>query len=413
MVKICPVCRKSFADKVALRAHMSSAHPTQATRAQPKPLGQSKKARKSRKVRSQRSQAVNAGARVVAGLDLLGMYTFKASSTAGNPIMLTQLSPGKFAGTRWAAEAALWSRWRPRSLRLEITSSAGATVSGSYLLGWSADPDFTVGKGLAAVRRVTALNCVKSAQIYSTAEIQIPCDTLQKWYLVNSHESGETDHGTVVALQVGPVGNLATDSVITFTVILHYTVEFEGPKLTSILDIPVVYAEDDYTPYFTTSTSDWADGTKLSLKAHSGGGLVPFPTITPNTVYGIDSAAQLNYIIDNSTTPAKTGLIKYCVMIHNSPIKAVAVFASKTQADKYASTADNSYCLEYKAAGAYCTPTNPPWRAESMSRELVLADKVDALQRQVEELMGQLRVGRSSQLSDLDFPLDAGGHSDC
>lgn len=351
--KICPVCAKSLVSKNALRQHVQAKHGNGAAAAPAMPRSGAS-ARRARAPRS-RPGAKSQG-RVESGVDILDTTTFKANALPGAVLFALTLSVVELAGTRLAAVAGLWSRWRPRSLTLQIVPSAGSTASGSYIVGWSADPDYLLSSGDSAIRTVAAM--VPSAQrhISSPMSFKIPCDSLQKWYLVRGSVDGETSHGALFGVLAAAIGNLTSDSSVSFSMRLHWTIEFQNPRLPEKEEMETIYAEDDYTPYFTDSISDWASGTKLTLKAKEGGSAVPFPGAQSGVVYKLDSKAKLPFM-----DRAVNRYITHGVRIPNYHSAALAVFNDAAKAKKFAETGDSAYCLDYVTAGGWCTPNNPAW----------------------------------------------------
>lgn len=352
--KICPQCQKSLVSKNALLQHVRAKHGG-GTATVPNP--QSKRSGGSR-----RGNRNNAGSgnksqgRVESGVDILDTSTFKAGSLPGTLLFTLTLSVVELAGTRLAAVAGLWSRWRPKALSLQIIPSAGSTSSGSYIVGWSADPDYHLTTGDSAIRTVAAMVPSLQRHISSPLTFKIPCDSLQKWYLVRGTVDGETSHGALFGVLAAAIGNLTADSSVSFSMRLNWTIEFSNPRLPEKEEAETIYAEDDYTPYFTDSISDWAGGKKLTLKAKEGGSAVPFPGALPGAVYKLDRKAKLPYYEGGSVR-----YVNYAVRIPNYTTTAMAVFADLASAKKFAASGDSSNCMEYYAAGDWVKPNNPAW----------------------------------------------------
>jgi len=170
--------------------------------------------------------------------------------------------------------------------------------------------------------------------------------------------SESESHGTLVALLVSALTS-STGSV-SFQVHLDWVCEFDSPDLTPMGPGNSIQAADGYTGYFTTSVSDWANGTKLSVKATSGGNLVPFTGIETGVVYQIDPRAKLPYFYGGNINK---GEIKYGCRIqsYSTVADAMAVFADLDKAKEYCKTGDTNNCLAYSQAGSAITPSNPPW----------------------------------------------------
>lgn len=316
------------------------------------------------------------GGRTESGVDILHTTTIPAKAAVGTLIFALTLAVEDLVGSRFAAVASLWARWRPVSMRLEVIPSAGATVSGSYIVGWVADPDYKPGVGDAAVRTVATFVPSQQRHISSSMMFSIPADSLQKWYLTFGTVDGEKAHGALFGVLSSAIGNLTSDSSISFSLRLHWTIQFSSPRLPEVAEASTIYAEDDYTPYFTDSVSDWANGSRLSLKEREGGNLVPFVGAKPGVVYRIDSKAQLIYYKADGTK----GTIVYGVRIPNYYSAALAVFDDQGKATAFARNGDSGYCLPYSKAGEYVTPNNPAWTQISSLSSGSLVDGVAQLQ---------------------------------
>lgn len=385
--KVCPMCRKEFAGKSALRQHMQTKH-----QAQKPVVVQAAPAKKKNRGRGRNPRA--GFDRVESGVDILHTTTIPASALVGAMIFSLTLAVEDLVGTRFASVASLWSRWRPRSLRLEVIPSAGATVSGNYIVGWVGDPDYTLGNGDAAIRTVAAMQPSQQRHISKPMTFVIPAAALQKWYLTFGTVDGETSHGKLFGVLSSAIGNLTSDSSISFSLRLHWSVEFSSPRLPEVAESETIYAEDDYTPYFTDSSSDWADGKYLSLKERAGGNLVPFPGAKPGVVYKIDSKAVLQYKIGNG----KVGNISYGVRIPNYYSSAMAVFDSLQNAIAFSTSGNSAYCLPYYAAGDYVKPNNPAWTMVRSTVSKTARTQVKTLEMSSDYMQ--------SKVHDLELKLD-------
>lgn len=305
------------------------------------------------------------------------------------------IAPHSLGGTRFEAEASLWTRWRVNSIALEITPSAGSMTSGAYLVGWTPDPTYDVRGGLSAITTVNAMKPAFQAHISQPMRFVVPADMLQRWYIVGDDAHGDTQnhHGRVYIILASPLGNVTSDSNVSLLVRINWSVQFEGPVIPVAAERVAIYAEDDYTPYFTTSTGDWNEGKTLSVKANSGGALVPFNGVESGKLYEIDPSAKLYY--STGRTPAN-GLIKFGVRIINYPGQpnAMAVFAGRDYALKYLATGDMAYCTPYVSAAAYVVPNNPAWNEGSLSLEEV------KFARELHHLTRQLKKG--ARIRDVD-----------
>jgi hypothetical protein len=167
----------------------------------------------------------------------------------------------------------------------------------------------------------------------------------------------------IVAL-ASALGNVTGD--LTVSVTLDWAVTFDGPDLESGGDEEEVQADEAFASYFTDSSSDWASGTKLTLKHREGGAPVPFPGLVPDVIYKLQTHAKLAYYKRNEEDPNSVTLVKayitHGVRVRNyntAPI--LAVFASESTARAYVRYGDDAYCLDFHQAGDFVVPPNPPW----------------------------------------------------
>lgn len=310
--------------------------------------------------------AGRAGAsRRVSGSDIVASVSVASATPAGAGILHASLNPRNFPGTRLYQESQLWTRWRPLSLRFRLVSSASPLVVGRMALGWHSDPRENFPTGEAGIIRMGTLRPHLTSHPSQPIEISVPSgieNTSQRWYVMDG-EASDADHGTLIALVMSALS--ASTGSLTFQVELNWTVEFEGPDIQlGSKAQTTIYADDGYTPYFTDSVSDWASGTRLTLKHAAGGGVVPFPKAESGVVYKLDDSASLTYYKDTGSTK---GNVKFAVRIANYYVPGLAMFEEESQAKAYLSGFDTSKVLEYKKAGDWVTPENPAWSATSSS----------------------------------------------
>jgi len=315
--------------------------------------------KKSSNRKSSRQSKVGLGSRREAGTDVLASVTIAADSKDGSGIVNMGLSPINFPGTRWNQVSRLWARWRPVSLRLRLVSGASAMTSGRHGIGWVGDPTEDYPVGSAGVTNLTTLVPHQIKHVYEDATIQVPSGleyTQKRWLELRGSQSD--NHGTVIALLVSSLTS-STGSV-SFQVHLDWVCEFDSPDITPVTTPPdYIQCEDGWEGYFTDSISDWASGTKLTLKFATGGKAVPFRGIKPNTIYQIDPRAKLPYYYGTNSKAE----IKYGVQIksYTPTPTAMAMFADLDQAKNYVTSGDTFYCLTYTKAGEAVVPKNPAW----------------------------------------------------
>lgn len=371
----CSVCRRSFNARAALFRHIKDTNHKVGT-----------------PVKRPRKSISGAAARTSSGTDFITSVTISSKLSFGKILYQVPLNPLSFAGTRLSQEAALWNRWKPVNVTFMVKPSASTFVSGQYILAWTTDSAENFTDGSSAVVRLSSLKSI-TQPIHKSSSMRISNQTVQKWLYTDSREPSDSNHGKLIIALTGPLSSVTSDSSIVLNLYIKWSVTFDGPHIEGTTEISAIYAESDYASYFTTSTSEWADGKKLSLKTHEGGALVPFPNARPQTVYRIDSTAKLTY----NTATAK-GDIKYGVLIPNFSVKAFAVFNSLDSAKKFASTGDSTHCLDYASAGARVQPDNPAWYEQVGLTAIRRGDDVDALHSRISELEGLLEGFHLGQL---------------
>lgn len=372
---LCKICGKVFQNRKALQQHRVT-HFSKPRRGRSAAVGNSTGGPPPRRPKVPRPPAQNKAVRSISGRDLVALVVMKTTNNIGDVLYQTPINPASFAETRLAQEASLFSRWRPSKLRFDIQSSAGSLIMGAYAGGWTSDSSVSFGKGEATLKQVAALVPYQSGHVGKALRIDIPTNLVQKDLYVSSKEPDDSVQGRFVLVVVAPLAAVTTSSAITISVYLNWTVHFYGPKLPAQAENAGIYADSDYAGYHTTSTNDWAEGKKLSLKQHAGGSLVPFPEARPQTVYKLDPDAKLTY----KKNPSGEGEVKFGVLIPNFSVKAFAVFESATLANKFALTGDSTHCLDYFAAGDVVQPDNPVWYEQSSLSSLLDQDSVKLAQ---------------------------------
>lgn len=349
---------------------------------------------------------------------MIGLTEFAAPGALGNVLADIQVTPVAFTDTRVSQEAQLWSRWRPRALKLEIVSSAGAFVTGSYVAGWSASVMQALPRGPDAVRVVTTMEHSRQAHISQPLVLPIPSDPTQRWYLC-SGSSEDRDHGSVFVVLSAPVGNLS--GKIALSLRLHWTMEFSGPSMPNIAVVEAkIYADPAYTPYFTDSVNDWENGKYLTFKAHEGGNAVPFVGIEPDTIY--KSTVEISWYDAAKADKSLTSQVVWGVRIHDYYQPAMAVFRSRDKAKVYVESHAASAVLDFVKAGPWIYG-NPAWVLDSQTSALSVRvddtpnvppsgglERSDGLPRdaELEEIRVMLRsvmlrLDRIDQRRDSDF----------
>lgn len=388
---VCPIDKRRFATKAALRQHRTTSHDCAP---QGRPMVARARGRGRGAFRAQRTpREQSTRARTITGADMVAVSANLSTSTVvGSVIAEFDVTPSFFDGTRLAAEAQLWSRWKPQHLMLQVIPSAGSLVTGTYCVGFTYEVNAVLGTGIGAVKQINSYIPSSTATVYNKISFNIPVDTAQKWLHTSGRERADMVHGKVFAVLTSPIGNITNDSKINFTFRMVWTVAFEGPVLPGTAETGAsVYVDDGYESYHTTSTADWASGGRLSLKHVAGGALCPFSTARSDIVYKLDPVAKLYYVKEDKTK----ALVTHAVIIKSFAGKHFAVFASKETAQKYLQSGSVDDCLPYVEAGDVVTPANPAWIPETTT--VSKPDPAFLIERLLDL---EARLQRALQLSD-------------
>lgn len=357
----CPIDGRCFKTRAALMQHKRMSHAMQATPLPRQPRSQPP--RRGAKRQGLASRLNGPGTRTCRGSDMLEVGIQVSTSTnIGTVIAEYDITPKYFEGTRFELESRLWARWRPTSLKVGVRPSAGSMTSGAYAVGFTFDPTARLASAPTAVSVVNAMRPSATASISQPINLVLPREPSQKWYHIQGREKHDMIHGRLFVVLVSKIGNVTTDSRISFNVRLDWTCQFEGMSMPVSVEQQHVYADAGFEGYHTTSTNDWANGDRLSVKHTAGGALVPFSDAESDTLYLLDKQAKLPYKTENGG-----GFITHAVVIRDFPGRHFAVFADQASALKYMSSGNADDCLKYYSAGDAINPDNPPWTAVSAS----------------------------------------------
>ncbi len=287
------------------------------------------------------------------GNDLLATVSVPMGSEVGTVICELRINPHSFPNTSLYSFAQLYSNWHPgRKLKVIVQPSAGTTVSGSYMLGWTMDSQMDLVPGAAALRTIATFERRAMAKIYERKEMMIPLRTVQKLLFCDASKE-DSDQGKIYVVLTSALGSLTAESKVSFNVYLEYDIDFENRLATPEVESPFIYPAQGYESYFTDS----GDGvTHLSLKAKEGGSLVPFHSSRAGKVY-MFMGSSLLYCREGQSSSTADGPIKYAVRIQSRDDGAMYVFDDLNKAQQYASSGDTAHCLPYYAAGPWVDPT--------------------------------------------------------
>lgn len=341
---VCPLDQRRFATRAALAQHRAAAHSS----------GPRVQVRRRPLVMSNVARSGTLPGVTSRGKDLLQSFTVGEKLSVGAVVMNKVISPLSMDPSRFSSESALWSRWKPMSLRVTVSGAGASTTFGSVCLGWDPDGRWQATMSSGDYTRVAALVPSVTLRLHETKTFVIPPEVTRKWYFtVGSLE--DSAHGALIGVVASPCGGF-TGSV-GVNVILDWVVQFEGadtPSRGGSVDSDTVKPDSGWSNLFTTSDGDWDSG-RLTLKMHSGGAMCPFSAARQDHVYTPASGTKVPYIDETG----KTQHVAAFAVIQGFATPGFACFASEANAVSYVKTGDVDKVLAYKAAGDYATPAVP------------------------------------------------------
>lgn len=323
------------------------------------------------------------------GRDLLAALSV-APSKAGQVLWTRALSPLSLKETRLAAEAALWARWRPRRLVVELESATCAAAFGLLVFGWTADEQVSLAStSLSNIKRVGAFGASSTGPLGSKLMLNVPVDSARKWYDADSPVLGEGAHGTFALVAASEVGGYTGNMGVTIS--LSWQVEFEGatlPPVPAAGGATKIWPDAEWAglSLFTTSSAEYSSSI-LTIKAHSGGGIVTYSGAAYGAVYKIAQEGALKYV----KSDGKTENVTYASRARDTDQPWLVLHATYQDGKDYQTSGAEGKCLAYTAAG--------PWgganvefdtaTSESVSLVEVLAQKVERLELALARLAGE------------------------
>ncbi|UHK03120.1 MAG: capsid protein [Sanya permutotetra-like virus 3] len=308
------------------------------------------------------------------GFDYLGTITLTPDDKIGALKSIISVCPSAWAGTRIQREAALWQRYRPRSLVLEVTSSANRMMGGQYLTAWSADSDDPMGTpGEGALSKLMSYNPSRLAAISSNIRMRIPISLTQKWYYLRGSEDKDVEYGKIFIAVVSPLSNVTGASKTNLVVRMRWVFDLSYPDLpTASLPEEEVFASAPN--YFSDSSSDWKQGKYLTFKWHEGGSIVDFPGAKAKHIYKIHPGSTVGYYASNGTL--QTTQYAVCVTETTSTGQPMlAPVATLADAQAYVKSPQDSKLISYYSQGPWISPENPPWHEQDSSVQLLLVHR--------------------------------------
>lgn len=304
------------------------------------------------------------------GYDYLASVVIKSTDLMGATKLSLSLNPTAWTATRVQAESKLWQRYRPKSVVLEITSSASKMMGGQYGVAWTADyNDYIPEAGEAAMGRLLSYQPSKVRPLSSNLFMRIPVSMTQKWYYLKGSENSDTEYGKIFLFVASPLANVTNASSTSLIVRMRWSYEFSYPEMPPEVrpDAIAVYASAGR--YFSDSSGDWKGGAYLTFKWHEGGDITAFPHAVAKNIYKISDPYKVQYYATNGTLQQS----QYAVCPpeqteENLPM--LALVKDLDAAKAWMRDFGDSHLLPYYGAGPTVYPDNPAWFPQQAKVEL-------------------------------------------
>lgn len=355
---VCPEDGRKFATKAALAQHRSTSHASA-----PGP-------RTTKRTKSRGGAGSSLAIRRAAGVDMVGTFQVAANRTIGTKVQEVVLCPQNLAYSRFAQEASLYTRWRPKRFKIQITGAGAYTTFGAVLAAWTADPTVQLGTGSSTLQQVGAMKPQAVVKLNETKTMTLPTETARKWY----HTTGgldESAHGSLHFVVAASTGGYSGS--VTYSIHIDWEIELEGmtlPPLWQSSGGSRITPDAGWERVFTTSDGAF-DAEVLTLKCHPGGEMTHFSAAKMGVVYKPASGTVVPYV-DGA---GKVQNVSYFSKVQNYAVPGLLCFATWDDADAYSRSGDLGKVLKYHAAGAWATPdivtfVDAPAKATLREREL-------------------------------------------
>lgn len=171
----------------------------------------------------------------ITGKEIIGTFPFLTNDEFNNlgkfPVVDFNLSPVEFEGTRLLTLAKAFQKYRfTNRTKLTVQTQAPSIATGSYVVGYSENPDQDMGTGEEALRSISALDGASSGPIWVAQTIPARISDRSKWYNVDSDtaEIMMAIQGKFVVQQTSPVSIIGASEKMTAPVWLEWEIEFAG-----------------------------------------------------------------------------------------------------------------------------------------------------------------------------------------
>jgi hypothetical protein len=171
----------------------------------------------------------------VSGKEIIGTFPFLNNEEFSNlgkfPTVTFNLNPLEFQGTRLQTLAKAFQKYRfTNKTKLTMQSQAPSIATGSYVVGYSENPDQDMGTGDNALRSISALDGASSGPVWVAQTIPARISDRSKWYNVDSDtaEIMMAIQGKFVIQQTSPVSVIGGAESLVAPVWLDWEIEFMG-----------------------------------------------------------------------------------------------------------------------------------------------------------------------------------------
>lgn len=168
---------------------------------------------------------------LVAGKDLIGVAYFRNTDSDNYPVQTFDVDPLYLEGTRLNTIAKGFQKYRFRkNTRIIIQTQAPSSTTGSYIAGYTENPDQDMGTGMAATSAIAALYGSAEAPVWVAQSVPMQISDSGKWYNLDSDtiEIMQAVQGKFVIQQVAPC---STSGNLKAPVWLEWECEFVGPAV--------------------------------------------------------------------------------------------------------------------------------------------------------------------------------------
>jgi len=171
----------------------------------------------------------------VTGKEIIGTFPFLSNDEYSNlgtfPTVSFNLSPVEFKGTRLETLAKAFQKYRfTNRTKMTVQTQAPSIATGSYVVGYSENPDQDMGSGEGSLRSISALDGASSGPIWVAQTIPARISDRVKWYNVDSDtaEIMQAIQGKFVIQQTSPVSIIGANEEMVAPVWLEWEIEFSG-----------------------------------------------------------------------------------------------------------------------------------------------------------------------------------------